>query len=234
MAETYVYVGLQLFPKYIPKIMKRNIYKIPDLHIVRYIFVSLLFALTSVCSQAQTNNNNCFDFPFKPGDNVWNGLSVNERINKLQIPEELVHNISTKDLLNICLDFPYLLDVFFADDFQKGFESLLLEFNGFKELMTRDDLLETTISKMEEMSTSLERMEKTNNIEKGRFSFKWFVLEMILAQDVIADKVIDDHLKLCINNLTIKKSHPSIFGRVNDVPTYLLLVKKRTEELDRI
>ena len=193
--------------------------------IIRHVLASLLISLISMYSYAQVSNDISFKFPIHPKDSVWNKLSVSERIQQLQMPDSVIYKISTEELLNVSLDFPYLFDIFFADNYQEGFESLVKEFNGFQELMTRADLLGVVFHKLVEMSLDLPGIEKLSNIERGNSSLKWFVLEMILAQDVMIDMINNDYLKLCIDNLNTKKKFSS-FGKINEIPTYLLLAKK--------
>lgn len=47
--------------------------------------------------------------PFKQGDATWKSFkNAKDRIAALQIPDSLITRISTKQLLNVCLEFPYI------------------------------------------------------------------------------------------------------------------------------
>ena len=82
-----------------------------------------------------------YNFPFKQEDKEWIQFeSVAKRITALQIPDTILSVISTEGLLETCLKFPYLTDIMFCENYQKGFEALTLEFNGFQELLKRNDL----------------------------------------------------------------------------------------------
>ena len=101
----------------------------------KYIILVLL-SMVVVCSFSQKVSNSEFQFPIKPGDGKWEKMnSVKDRIDALQMPATTLASISTEKLLDICLDFPYLLDVLFYDDYQKGLNVLRTEFNGFDELL---------------------------------------------------------------------------------------------------
>ncbi len=79
-----------------------------------------LFLLTFTCLYAmgQVNEQTSagFEFPFQLGDAQWKSYSsTKDRIEALQIPEDKLKNITTTDLLNVCLDFPYSMDMLAFD-----------------------------------------------------------------------------------------------------------------------
>ena len=77
--------------------------------------ILMLLSMVSVCSFSQKISDSEFEFPIKPGDGKWEKFnSVKERIATLQMPETTLASISTENLLDICLDFPYLLDRVFS------------------------------------------------------------------------------------------------------------------------
>lgn len=189
--------------------------------------------MVSVCAYSQKVNNADFEYPIKPGDTKWEKTSsVAERIASLQIPESRLANIPTERLLDICLDYPYILDVLFCDDYQKGLEALMTEFNGFKELMSREDLGKCVFAKEKVFPKGLNQLQDQDKseIEKGRFSFKCFVLDLILAQDnvfaTLSNNEEQELLDITIRNLELKTEHPDVFSSLNTIPSYLLYAKK--------
>lgn len=108
----------------------------------------MLLSLVGVCSFGQKVTGADFTYPIKPGEDKWEKMySVQERIASLQIPESVLPKIPTERLLDICLDYPYLVDVMFYDNFQKGIEVLRSNFNGFDELLNRKDLGKYVLAK---------------------------------------------------------------------------------------
>lgn len=191
----------------------------------------MLLAMVSVCSFSQRVSNPDFAYPIKPGDGKWEKMSsVEERIEALQIPEAILTNISTDRLLDICLDFPYLSDVLFFDDYPKGLEALKNEFNGFNELVNRKDLWKYVLAKNKNFPSQLDQLQDKTDIEKGKFSFQSFVLDLIVAQDnVLATCNSDDETELLdvtIRNMELKTNHMNIFSNLNLIPSYLLYAKK--------
>ena len=62
-------------------------------------------------------SKNVFTYPFKQDDAKWKSYkSARDRIEALQIPSVIVDSIETSKLLDICLEYPYLTDIFAYDD----------------------------------------------------------------------------------------------------------------------
>ena len=90
-----------------------------------------LFILVSfVCIGSQvtySQKNDAYVFLIKPKSDEWKQLTIFERKASLQIPDDVLANISTEGLLETCLDFPYLFEIWFhGSNYQNGFEEELL------------------------------------------------------------------------------------------------------------
>ncbi len=191
----------------------------------------ILFSMVGVCTFSQKVSSTDFTYPMKPGDDKWEKMSsVEERIASLQIPENILTEISTERLLDICLDYPYLLDVMFYDDFQKGIEALRSNFNGFNELLSRKDLGKFVLAKDKNFPLELDKIKGQNEIEKGKFSFQCFVLDLILAQDNVLGSLSSNEekelLDITIQNMELKTQQTDIFSSMSMLPSYLLYTKK--------
>ena len=97
----------------------------------------LILSLTFTYGQETTWN-----YPIKPGTKEWGSLENNtEKINVFQIPIEILHSINTEDLLLICLYYPLLPDMYAFNYIVDGFEKFENDFNGFRELICRKDIV---------------------------------------------------------------------------------------------
>lgn len=194
-------------------------------------FLLIIFlSLVSVCAHSQKVYNTDFEYPIKPGDAKWENISsVAERIAALQIPEAILAIIPTERLLDICLDFPYLLDVLFYEDYQKGIEALRAEFNGFEELLNRKDLGKFALAKNKNFPLELEKLKDKNDIKKGIFSFQCFVLDLILAQEnvvkTLSNNEEDELLEVSIQNMELRNQQKDVFGSISTTPLYLSYAK---------
>ena len=57
----------------------------------------------------------------------------------LQIPNEILIMMSTKDLAHTCLNYPLFSDIWAFNNLQDGMDRAISGFNGLKELIERDD-----------------------------------------------------------------------------------------------
>jgi hypothetical protein len=195
-----------------------------------FFYVVLLVNGLCAYSQTVTKINEEYDFPIKQGNKEWEQFeSVEKRIEALQIPDFVLIKISTEGLLETCLAFPYLTDILFYDNYQKGFEALSAEFNGFRELLKRKDLMEVLLKKYKTLNSSLTTVRLQKSIEQGRFSFRHFVLEFMLTQDIILSKLNLEQKKhlffLTSENKKAKSNYTDIFSDLNTLPAKLLCAK---------
>lgn len=70
----------------------------------------------------------------------WQHLSsYSEKLDVLQFQDEILKSLSTKHLVDVCMDFPLAYDCFFFNDLSNGFEQVVNNFNGYQELSMRPD-----------------------------------------------------------------------------------------------
>ena len=104
--------------------MKSNIFK---LNTMKKIIVLLLLAIP-IISLAQEKAS--WDFPMKPGSEEWKALSSNEeKISACQIPYKQLSSIATFELIQVCLNYPLLPDVFAFNNAKDGFVKYETDFN---------------------------------------------------------------------------------------------------------
>ena len=131
----------------------------------------LLLAIISMLvvnmySQNESDNATTFEYPFNREDPEWKAFKTSrERIAALQIPAEKLVTIGTDDLLDVCLKFPYLPDIFAFDHIKQGIENLKSKFNGFDELLRRQDLAEVLVGKYDTISVPLHESSVTSGMD---------------------------------------------------------------------
>jgi len=98
-----------------------------------FVIVNILL-INGILVNSQTAVNDVYDFPVKQGTKEWGQFeTIEKRIAALQIPDTVLTTISTEGLLETCLEFPYLTDILFCDNYQLGFNALMAEFNGYRD-----------------------------------------------------------------------------------------------------
>lgn len=111
----------------------------------------------------------------------WSNMNHAERVEKLSIPNEYIQNMTTTELLNSVLAYPYFSDMLFYDNMQEGFYAVKEHFNGLQELLARADRGEVLLSEYKVL-TAMHTARTLNNADY----FKLLFLETILAQPEMA------------------------------------------------
>jgi len=95
--------------------------------------VILFFLIPLICyCQEKTG---AYEYPVKPGMPEWKEiLSHKERVKACQIPETMLTNMTTEDLIETCLNYPIFNEMWFYNSMLDGFEIAAKNFNGFQEL----------------------------------------------------------------------------------------------------
>jgi hypothetical protein len=149
--------------------------------------INLLLLLT-IPIISFTQEKVTWDFPVKSDTEEWKTTrgSAN-RISKCQIPENILKTLSTRDLLDICLKYPLLIDVFAFNDIDVGFEKYENDFNGFRELLTRPDAIDYLFQKYDAIDASKFPKEK-GFMEKGDFIYQLSFIELFISHAQILSK----------------------------------------------
>jgi hypothetical protein len=142
--------------------------------------------------------NTPFDFPLKPGSAKWQELkSVQDMYNACQVPTAILSNLSTKALIQTCLNYPASAVLLVHNTPQQGFDTWRLNFNGIDALYKRPDGVQELLAVY--AAYDLKGHNKlATDIEKGSYTFKIRILENILAQKDILTKLTEAQQKQLI------------------------------------
>lgn len=167
-----------------------------------YLLIAVVFVCLTSLSQTPYVSKVMFEYPFKQGSSEWNQFkNSTERIAALQIPQNIITQLPTEDLLEICLEFPYLSDVFAFDNFDMGFKAMSAKFNGFGELFKRADLVTVLLKHYEKIPEKISRTPNCHE-EWGNFSFQTYVLTYMLGLDEVYDNMDESQLHTLVNTTT--------------------------------
>lgn len=148
---------------------------------MKKIIIILLLALP-VISFAQEEVT--WDYPVKPGSEEW--LSIRDypkRLELLNIPTEIVTNISTKQLVKSCLNYPQIELIFTRNDLITGISYVSTLFNGFLELSRRKDAGTELMRRYQSFEPfDYQTMEKSAQI---RYKKDFIIIELLLSSPVI-------------------------------------------------
>ena len=124
-----------------------------------------------------------YDFPLKPGMPEWADLSPSEMPEVLQIPDDILKRLSTRALVETCLNYPmFFLFTASSSNPKDGIWWVMNGFNGFGELFLRQDAFRCLFEKYEPFDLNLVVME-------GNLSTKFLYLEILICQDEIIENM---------------------------------------------
>lgn len=92
------------------------------------------------------NNQGTYHYPVTVFDDDWQKYySTAEKYVACQIPDEILSDLSTEELLELVLDFPLLINIYVYDSCEEGIREVAKYFNGLNELLARYDCLDVVL-----------------------------------------------------------------------------------------
>lgn len=84
-----------------------------------------------------------WEYPLTRQSDEWNEIyDYNDRVLYNQVPEDVLNQLSTQELLDLVSDYPLLYTLRQYDNSAEGYEVLKKSFNGLRELLNRSDCIE--------------------------------------------------------------------------------------------
>ncbi|MCC7525243.1 MAG: hypothetical protein IT250_10505 [Chitinophagaceae bacterium] len=169
----------------------------------------LLVVLYGVCRTGYAQNISTFDYRIKRGTLIWDTLKNYEvRRDLCQIPNNVIGNMTTLELLNSVLDYPLLADAFIFNNYQEGVDKIVTTFYALDSLLKRQDIKSVCISVYNNYHPN-EINSYKEILGMATFMFKMNFLELLIAQkEIYSDFTIDEKntiLSLLVKNYYDKK-----------------------------
>ncbi len=109
--------------------------------------------------------------------------SNEEMVKACQMPESILQSLSTNELIDICLHYSLIYDVFAFNNTDEGLDKLFSDFNGIRELYKRKDASNNLIKRYIQKVNSFSLLdENRSELEKGDFIVAVDMLELILSR----------------------------------------------------
>ena len=182
----------------------------------------LLIPLISIAQEEKE----IWDYPIKPGTEQWEALASRKEVMEVcRIPQEVLETVSTKDLAEICMNYPLFSDYMFFNSERVGVWAMIKGFNGLDELSKRKDGAQELVKiyKTYPFFTQIsDRTSKDFRIIQYKLSF----LELILSDEIFIDQLDNDQLKelgiIVLDKYENKLNDMNVFGLYNIKKTLLL------------
>ena len=96
---------------------------------------------SSLSDSSNAEANVKYEYPVTAESPEWDAISAKEKQAMLQIPEDILSQLTTPALIETVMEYPYLLDIFASDNTRSGIETVAGGFNGLAQLLDRPDAL---------------------------------------------------------------------------------------------
>jgi len=125
-----------------------------------------------------------WDYPVKPGTEEWKKFQTSdEMIAVCQIPEDILSHLSTEDLTEICLLYPFMYDIFAFNNINDGLDKIFGDFNGIRELYKRNDVSAYLLKLYNEKIQNFSYLDgKASYADQGHFIMSISILEALLSK----------------------------------------------------
>lgn len=150
-------------------------------------------------------------FPVIPGMDEWKQLKSHQAmVDVCQIPGRTLKQMCTAGLVDTYYDYPILFTIFAFNNIAEGVTQIATEFNGFGEVLTRNDCATKFILKYEPISPA-DLDSSWTSIERGNFKQLLMQMEVTLTYDPICSKYTKTErkklIRTALEKLEIKEKY---------------------------
>lgn len=166
--------------------------------------MALLLTVITFMSVALSGNTAKASAEYQYLQNVseqeWQNMNHVEMIEACRIPDDILNNMSSEELLQAFLSYPIIADIIAFNTYRQGFETMLEESDALRELMKREDRASVILNYYQQLSAApaAKQTATYSNMSTG-----WF-LEILLAQPEMIDAMSEDQIKT-LNETSSKK-----------------------------
>lgn len=142
--------------------------------------------------------------------------TAKERIQALQIPDSVLTKIPTKELVDLCLDFPYMTDMYAFDNLHEGLLYIFSEYNGYRELLNRSDVMAILLEEYRKIEQAIPFLQRNPIVERGCYSIKCDLLVRLISMVSENRGLTTSERRLLLDyterNSKVIRSNPDLFG----------------------
>lgn len=111
-------------------------------------FLMISISMTFMAAENSRNDNEPYSFPITPGSSEWESFTTKqEMLDVCQVPEDKLSNMTTEALLETVINYPLINDYMAFNSYEDACNVMSSDFNGFRELLSREDLTSVLLTK---------------------------------------------------------------------------------------
>ena len=174
-----------------------------------------------------------YTYPISPTrtPEIWSLFeSHSEMIVACEIPEKILTNLTTQQLIKTCLDYPLAGDMLFYNDYLTGFEIVKNHHNGLTELYSREDLSANLVMFYDGLSADCEKNQLSSSLMQQLFSFTMtkYAIDNNLITPADAQKILEQ----CENILSLLATESDNYKFFEQLSNELELKLRDVEAVD--
>lgn len=176
---------------------------------------SMAYAQQDAEEKKPSEEIDAYEFPLTSKSPKWKTLKTyKEKLLVLQIPDQVLNEMSTEGLVRTCLNYPMWLHMMLHGNLQSGIEKVISNFNGLQELMKRTDAGSILIKVYKDIDSGAFQQDWTSR-QRGGFTLHLSYVEMLLSQEQILSSLTKKEkcslLEDCILKYKSKLKH-EVYG----------------------
>lgn len=203
----------------------------------RYFYIIFLLLLSASCSKdvipevvESKSESVSFSFDAITESAQWKSYSSMEQmLDACQIPETILKDLSTEELIRICLSHPLAFTYTAYNNEMTGAVVVFENFNGFQELNSRKDKLENLMKIYEDVELNTGAKSGTAVSPELSSSVGLGFLELYLASDenkeLYSPQYVETFSKIVERKYEQKKGNPQTYMMLSLRKSYLLKAK---------
>ena len=130
-----------------------------------------------------------FEFP----EIQWEAFETHgQKLAACEIPDSILPMIPTEELVEICMKYPMLLDAYAFNTPLQGIKIVASRFNGFKELMKREDNCFYVFKYLIKNDIRNVDLDKLMPVDAGRTTLVYILAEYVLSFDHVICNATED------------------------------------------
>ena len=112
----------------------------------------------------------------------WSAYRTNaEKVAACEMPDSILSGISTERLVEACMNYPMLFDAYAFDSPLQGLRIVASRFNGFRELMSRNDNCKFVFKYLKDNDVRNINFTSLTSVEEGDLMLRYSLCEYFLS-----------------------------------------------------
>ncbi len=171
------------------------------------ILLLIVFPILSFAQEKVT-----WDYPVKPGSEEWRFTSYAEKLQKNQPPLSLMDKLTTPQLFDLCINYPFNMDIFLFNNPNNGIRKVLNESSCWQEFIKRKDGVKTLIKIYDQ--TPISKIVSINDKhDRSRLIIDTYIIEKIISESTLIKNSDLKNQKVLLKSLMKKHDEKKEFPK---------------------